>query len=144
MGTDAPWEPARNSTTWTPTQRWLLVVLLVSVPWVAFFNLGRARTLNPHEGYLAVTAEEMLQSGDWLVPRFGGVPRLTKPPCGYWVVAALGRLLGEIDELVARLPSALAGVLLLVLIRCWADRWFGRSAGLWAALVQLTSIHHLT
>ena len=125
---------------WTPLQKWLLALLIGTIGVAFFFCLGSCRTLDAHEGYLAVTARAMLDSGDWLVPRFGGVLRLEKPPWGYWVVAVVGWLRGGIDEWATRLPSALAAVGMVVLIGVWVSRWHGRTAGLCAALIQTTSV----
>ena len=109
-----------------------------------FFELGSYRTLTEHEAFAAVPAREMLRSGDWVVPRFGDLPRLKKPPLNYWLLAATGWLLGEFSEWTMRLPSALASVLLAGLMGYWARCWYGASAGVAAALVQLSSVWTIT
>ncbi|HWP59742.1 MAG TPA: glycosyltransferase family 39 protein [Candidatus Acidoferrales bacterium] len=111
---------------------------------VLFFNLAGARTLTFHEGLVAVVAREMVASGDWIVPRFGGVPRLEKPPLAAWLVAGLSRVTGGVDEWTARLPAALSGLLLVCLIGSWGIRWYGRRAGLLAAVVQSTTVYTIT
>ncbi|MEM9701195.1 MAG: glycosyltransferase family 39 protein [Planctomycetota bacterium] len=108
-------------------------------------NLGGWRTLGAHEALAAVPARAMADgSGDWLIPDFGGIPRVKKPPLGYWLIAASIRLTGVADEFAARLPSALSAVALAGLIGSWGARWYGRRAGLAAALVQGTSLWALT
>lgn len=107
---------------------------------VPFHELGGFRTLGSHEAYAVVPAKEMLETGDWIVPRYSGLPRLQKPPLGYWLVAASGRMFGGVNELTARLPAALAAVALAALMGFWATRWYGREAGYWAALAQLTAV----
>jgi hypothetical protein len=86
-----------------------------------FFKLGSYQTLTLTEGYVAVPAREMLRIGDWLVPRFGGSPRLEKPPLAYWLVASLGWLRGEINEFIVRLPAALASLCLVGLMGLWGS-----------------------
>jgi len=128
-----------------PTPRWrrlLPIAVLAAVgAFVLFYRLGSYETFDSHEAYAAVSAREMLDSGDWIVPRFGGLPRLTKPPLAYWVVATSGRLFGTLNEWTARVPSALSALLLALLVGLWAARWYGRKAGLAAAVIQMTAIY---
>ena len=68
--------------------------------------------LDSHEIFVAETAQEMLQRGDWIVPYFNGEPRLNKPPVSYWATAALAYAAGaapRVSEIHARLVSVLAG-----------------------------------
>jgi len=131
-------------TPWTTGQKTLALFVVLLALFVSFFNLGSARTLTSHEGYLAVSTHEMLLSQDWIVPRFAGLPRLTKPPLGYWSAAVCTLCCGgKLTEFTARLPSALSGIALVALVGWWGAKWYGRSAGLCAALIQATSLHYL-
>lgn len=58
-------------------------------------------------------ARTMLATGDWLVPRVAGEPRLEDPPLYHWVAAACGALLGGWLPFhnAARLASGLAMLL---------------------------------
>lgn len=119
---------------------WLYAVMaLVAV--IMFYDLSGYRTLTTHEGFVAITAREMLNSGDWVVPTHGGIPRLKKPPLAYWIVAAISSIGGEVTEFTSRLPSAVSSMLLALLMFFWAKRWYGAQAGIWAALVQGTSAY---
>lgn len=109
---------------------------------VALYKLGDGRTLTSHEAFVAVTTREMLVSGDWLVPRYGGTLRLTKPPLAYWITGLVSLPAGDVSEFTARLPSALASLALVLLVGVWAHRWYGPAAGLCAALIQATSLWH--
>jgi 4-amino-4-deoxy-L-arabinose transferase-like glycosyltransferase len=98
--------------------------------------------LESHEIYVAQTAENMIASGDWLVPRLNGEYRLTKPPVSYWLVAGAAVASGhdQVSPAIARLPSvlAVAGVALLAL---WiGTRLFDRRTGLLAALLCIASL----
>ena len=89
-----------------PRLRWLLLVLTL----LTFFFLLGSRSLNePDEGRYAVIAQEMLETGDWLVPHFWYVPHLDKPPLTYWSVALSLSVFGH-NEWAVRLPSALAAL----------------------------------
>lgn len=127
--------PQRGPRDWQAWGALLLVALIVP-----FFELGDFRTLGSHEAYAVVPAQEMLESGDWVVPTFGGLPRLQKPPLGYWLIAASSWIMGGVSELSARVPAALASVGLAALLGYCAARWYGKRVGYCAALVQLTSV----
>ena len=114
---------------------------LVAVALTVFFaSLGSYSTLGTHEVVAAVPGREMLHSGDWIVPRYGDVPRLKKPPLVYWLVASSGWLFGEFHEFAVRFHSAIAAVALVALMSLWAARWYGREAAFGAAIVQTTSL----
>lgn len=143
--TDTTAQPSNlmNRETSEPTGRllWMVLAGLLVVAFVVlFFKLGDFRTFGTHEAYTVVPAREMLESGDWVVPRSGGLPRLRKPPLSYWVTAGSVRLFGEMSEWTVRLPAAVSAALLAGLVGFWGARWYGRTAGLGAALVQLTSV----
>ncbi len=97
---------------------WACLVLSINL-------LGNSdrRPLDEHEIFVARTATEMARRGDWIVPYFAGQPRLQKLPLNYWLAAAAATALGQspadrVDAFAARLPSAVAGAL-LVLVTAW-------------------------
>lgn len=120
---------------------WLLLIAYSATLLLLF--LGSSRTLNSRESYVAVGASEMLATGDWLVPRLGGKPWLEKPPLPQWIVAAFSGIVGEMDEWVARIPAAIAGLIGVLLVAGVASRWFGATHGLLAGLVQATTVYTL-
>ncbi|HET8888336.1 MAG TPA: glycosyltransferase family 39 protein, partial [Candidatus Angelobacter sp.] len=84
-------------------------------------------------------ARNMVQSGDWVIAHLDGVPYMEKAPLPYWLIAICYLLMG-VHDWVARIPTALAAVLLcFATVRCgaWA---FGRRAGFYAGLALATSI----
>jgi 4-amino-4-deoxy-L-arabinose transferase-like glycosyltransferase len=80
--------------------------------------------------------------GALLPLRFGGTLFLHKPPLFPWLVGLDFRLLG-VSEGAARLPSALSGVALVLLVYLAGAALFSRLAGAVAALVLLTNYHLL-
>ncbi len=87
----------------------------------------------------AQIARNMLQSGDWVTARLDGIAYLEKSPLKYWMVAVSFRIFG-VHDWAARIPLALAAVLL-----CWVTArfgaWaFGPRAGMYAGLILATSI----
>ncbi len=115
-------------------------LLLVIAVGTMFFQLGDYRRLTSHEVVAAVPAREMLHSGDWVVPRYGMVPRLQKPPLVYWLIAANGWLFGTFDAFTVRLHSVVASLALMGLVSLWAARWYGREAAFGAGLMQISSL----
>jgi len=87
--------------------------------------------------YLEI-AREMVETGDWLVPRLAGVPHLDKPPLSYWVAAAGFEALG-ITPFAGRLGEQLALAGTAALVFSFAHRRMGARPALAAAGVFLTS-----
>src|SRR5437667_4681191 len=104
-----------------------------------FFRLGGTPLLDPDEPVYGQIAREMAHSGQWLTPHLGGRPWFDKPPLFYWASAASMALLGP-TELAARLPSALAAVLLCLLVLVLGQRLFNRWTGWTAAVVLATAL----
>lgn len=102
-------------------------------------GLGASGRLSYHEAIAAQSARELVARGAWRVPTLGGRPWLEKPPLATWAIAGLGRLVGGIDATVARLPGALAALGLAGVVAVLAARRAGRTVGLLAGLVQLTT-----
>jgi 4-amino-4-deoxy-L-arabinose transferase-like glycosyltransferase len=95
--------------------------------------------LTYHEALVAQGAREILASGEWSHPSIGGLPWLEKPPLPWWLTAALGYCAGGVDETVARFPSAVAAMGLVVGVALLAARHFGRTIGLLAGAIQTTT-----
>ncbi len=88
---------------------------------------------NPDEARYAEVAREMRQRGDWLVPHLNGEVYTQKPPLLFWSIALASYATGGVDELSARLPSALSAVAAVLLVWLLGDRLFGRRAAWLAA-----------
>jgi 4-amino-4-deoxy-L-arabinose transferase-like glycosyltransferase len=87
----------------------------------------------------AQISRNMIRSGDWVTPHVDGVPYFEKAPLKYWLIAGSFLVFG-VHDWAARLPVALAAVLL-----CWMVARFGRwafceEAGLYAGLALATCI----
>jgi 4-amino-4-deoxy-L-arabinose transferase-like glycosyltransferase len=84
-------------------------------------------------------ARNMVQSGDWVIAHLDGVPYMEKAPLPYWLIAICYLLLG-VHDWVARIPTALAAVLLCFVTARYGAWAFGRRAGFYAGLALATSI----
>ena len=102
-------------------------------------GLGGVALTDRDEGANAEAAREMLAERSWITPTLGGAPRFAKPAFVYWLTAGAYAVLGA-TETAARLPSAVAA-LLLVLVQHAFARWaFGRDVAWRAGLVLLLSV----
>jgi 4-amino-4-deoxy-L-arabinose transferase-like glycosyltransferase len=97
---------------------------------IAVLGLGRAALLglsDPSEARYAQISWEMAEGGDWLVPRWNGIPHLEKPPLAYWAGAAGIRLFGR-SEFGVRFFPVLALLLSAWLTARMARRLIGPEA----------------
>jgi len=102
-------------------------------------NLGGPSLWDIDEGNNAECAQEMYDSGNFIVPTFNYKLRLDKPVLLYWLQASTYHVFGT-NEFSARLPSALASLLALVVVYELGRRLFDRSAALLAGLILASSI----
>jgi 4-amino-4-deoxy-L-arabinose transferase-like glycosyltransferase len=76
----------------------------------------------------------MLESGDFVLPRFNGELRGDKPALLYWLQAEAYSVFG-VGEFAARLPSALAAMVTVLLTYALGRRLFDAATGLIAGIV---------
>ncbi len=102
-------------------------------------GLGTSARLTYHEAFVAQGAREILGSGEWKYPTIGGLPWLEKPPLPWWLVAIVACCAGGVTETVARLPSAMAAIGLVLGVGVLATRHYGATIGLLAGAIQATT-----
>jgi len=123
------------------TTRWPGYLLLTAAGLVIFFwRLGSHDLWPPDEPRFALVAREMWVRGDYSVLSLNNHLYTDKPPLFFWAINLFGRLFGGIDEWAARLPSAVATLLALLLIGTLGEWLYDRRTGLVAALVFATSL----
>jgi Dolichyl-phosphate-mannose-protein mannosyltransferase len=114
-------------------------LLLAACGLLFFAGLGRGELWRT-EGLRGLVARAMFDSGDWVVPRLFGEPHFAKPPGFYIAVVLCSLPFGEVTELSARLPSAIAAsICVLAFAGCFGRR-LGRRAGLAAGLMLPMSL----
>src|SRR5262245_16464265 len=115
----------------------LLIVL--SLPAIAW-RLGCPPIDRSMEGREALVIQEIVRTGNWILPRRNGEDVPHKPPLMHWLGAAIGRLRGgAVDETTTRLPGALASLASLLLLFELVRREHGERQALATALVLLTT-----
>jgi 4-amino-4-deoxy-L-arabinose transferase-like glycosyltransferase len=102
---------------WREAEFWLVTLLVVGI----YFTRLTALPIHGEEPRWAQVAYEMLQSGDWVVPRQQGEPFPDRPPLNSWLIALSSLLIGEWSPLAVRLPSVFA-----TLLTTWLVYWYSR------------------
>jgi 4-amino-4-deoxy-L-arabinose transferase-like glycosyltransferase len=94
--------------------------------------------LEPDEARNAEVAREMLENGEWLVPRFHGLPYLDKPVLFFDSVCLSYALFGR-SEGTSRLPSVCFALLTLLATFVLGTRLLGRDTAFLGAAVLATT-----
>jgi 4-amino-4-deoxy-L-arabinose transferase-like glycosyltransferase len=87
----------------------------------------------------AQIARNMLDSGDGVIAHLDGVPYVEKSPLIYWLMANSFRVFG-VHDWAARIPMALAAVLLAWVVYRYGRWAFEERAGYYAGLVIATCV----
>lgn len=112
---------ARNSQI-NPSSNFWLFALLGWTCVICFAGLYGGAEFEPTDCWVAQTAREMYENGNWLIPVFSGETRMQKSPGPYWAVMLSAWFRDTpIDEAAARTPNAIAGVLMVATI-FWLSR----------------------
>ncbi len=90
------------------------------------------------EPRFALVAQDMLRSGDWLIPRVGGDLYADKPPLYFWMMAAAMAVTGSM-RVGFLLPSLLAGIGTVLLVYDLLRRLRGREVAFAGALLLLVT-----
>jgi len=110
--------------------------------WLAILALafqGTRGVWDPDEGRYIGVAQQMLQTGDFLVPQLEpGQRHLTKPPLTYWIIAASLATFGH-NEWSARLPNALAFLFTGLLI-LWIGELLRLQRPWWPVAIWSTTV----
>src|SRR5262245_24993099 len=88
------------------------------------------------EAWYAQVSLEMLESSDWLTPRWNGEPWFHKPPLAFWGTMASFSAFG-VSEASARLFSSLCGALTVAAATTFLAFRFNIKAGLIGAALLL-------
>jgi len=118
-----------------------IVVLLVAAAAPIWCYLGGPPLTESSDGRYATVSRDMAEHDHWLAPRLGADLHLTKPPLTYWTQAACIRVFGATDFAV-RMPSAIAGTLLLAAVLAMGWQMGGWRVGvLSAAVLSVMPMH---
>ena len=115
-----------------------ILILLTIGTFIFIFNLGGRDLWEPDETRYAVIAREMAQSGNWILPHLNGEIYAEKPPLFFWLINLSTFFFGTNNEFTNRFPSALAGLISLLIAFLFGERLFNLRTGFLSSLVLAT------
>lgn len=116
---------------------WLGLFMLALL--LLFFGNGSLLVTDSVESNYALTAKEMVLSGDWLSPQIYGNYWYDKPIMFYWLTA-LGFKLFGFTEFGARFFPALFGLLGIGLVSYGGYRLYSEKVGFFSGVLLLSSV----
>ena len=106
---------------------------------VLFAGYGLREPWPADEPRFVLVAKQMFESGDWLFPHRGHELYPDKPPVYFWLLASARAVLGS-RKLQRKLPSLLAALGTMALVRDLAARLWTPRAGFWAATAVVVAL----
>ena len=119
-----------------------IAIILLLFPAI-YINLGLT-PLIADEGIRGLVALEMIQSGDFLTPRLGGVFYQNKPPLYNWFIATVFQLTGQSNEFTLRLTMTVFMIGFMAAIYFMTRKEVGNKVAAIAALSFFTCARVLT
>ena len=96
-------------------RKYLIILAFISM--VAFFSNLWVRPADLMEARNFITAREMIQNDNYIIPTLNDFLRFEKPPLPTWVTALVMNITGNVkDEYILRIPVALCGILFIYLL----------------------------
>ena len=131
----------RRGSVWLELELYLLILLVLGI----YFSRLTVLTIRGEESRWARVAQEMLDSGDWIVPRQQGAPFPDRPPLNSWCIIAASKLTGQLDLAAIRLPSVLATLLTTLLVYVYGRNFLSRigafaSAAAFSTMAQVLQL----
>ncbi len=127
-----------QSVTRTSSWPWRMAGLLVFAGILFFARLGERALWSEEIRWLQIP-REMQATSDWLWPTINGQTYYDKPLGSYWLVLLSSFATGSLNEESARLPSAICGLLGVVLMMLIARRFYNDTIAVWAGLILATN-----
>ncbi len=120
------------------TKRKYFLLLLIVGSFLFLFELGGRDLLEPDETRYAVVAREMRECGNWIIPHLNGAVYQEKPPLFFWLVNISTFFFRGNAEMANRLPSALAGLITILVVFFFGSKLFNVRTGFLSSLVLAT------
>ncbi len=117
----------------------VLAALLFVLSFASFvWRLGEGPIYRTMEGREALVTQEMVRSGNFILPLRNGETIPSKPPLLHWFGAAVSTLSGGVSIWSVRFPNAFFSALSVALTCLLGCRLSGRTVGVLAALLLFT------
>ena len=118
-------------------KNWIL--FWVSAVFLMFFLNSSLLITDTVESNYALTAKEMVLSGNWISPQIYGHFWYDKPIMAYWLIASGFKLFG-FTEFGARFFPAVTGLLGLLLATWGGKKLYSEKVGFYSGVILLTTI----
>ncbi len=119
---------------WFEVEILLLTVLVSGL----YFSRLTDLTIRGEESRWARVAQEMIETGDWVVPRQQGAPFPDRPPLNSWAMILASKLTGQLSLAAIRLPAVTATLAVTLLIYLYGRNFLSRVGALAAAAAYPT------
>ncbi|MBF0545934.1 MAG: glycosyltransferase family 39 protein [Candidatus Riflebacteria bacterium] len=128
-----------------------VLICIIAFYFLYFHKLGNSPLFDPDEPIYGKFVQEMVKSGDYLTPSYNGKIWYDKPPLFYWLSSfctycteyVTSNTSFRVSETAMRLPSAVLGVLLVILVFFWGSIAGNFSASLLSAIVMATCLQQI-
>ncbi len=121
----------------------LALTLLSLLAPLFFYKLGQSSLVSWDEAWYGDVARHISQTGDLFNLIYNGTTFTDKPPGGFWIEAIFFKLFG-VNEWIARLPQAIAGLVTLYMVYLLGSKLFNRSVGFISAVSLSSSFWFLS
>jgi 4-amino-4-deoxy-L-arabinose transferase-like glycosyltransferase len=119
-----------------------IIYLLILGAFVIFYRLGDRDMWNGLESEAAVAGWDMVETGRILIPHILDQPFIdNRPPGAWWLIAATYKLTGVRNTWTARLPSALAALVCVLLVYAMGRRAANANSGFVSALMLMGMLY---
>lgn len=125
-----------------PTRRFSILLFMLFFFSLVCYLWGTQQMdiTDPVESSYALTAKEMVLSGDWISPQIYGTYWYDKPALVYWLLSASYTLFG-FSNFASRFPAALCGALTVLLMAWYGARILkDHLRGIWAGAFLATAL----
>lgn len=121
-------------------KQYYLFCILVGIGFfLFFFELGsRSFEIKDARRFAEIT-QEMMQDGNWLVLHSHGNTYMNKPPMLMWLIALFSSIGHQVTPLAARLPSAIAGLISILMTYYFVQKFFNQRVAFIAAVILATA-----
>jgi hypothetical protein len=121
------------------TGKEIAVIIVLIICLFGLYSADRARLGHsiPDEKRYIQSTKEMVETGDYITPRYHGRLRFQKPILFYWLIILSYRIFG-VGIFAARFPSIIAAIINVILIYLLAKDIFDKKAAVFSAMVLST------
>ena len=120
------------------SQKYLLIGLIILSSLLFFHKLGSYTLFDVDEAFYSETTREMLETADYVTPKYNYKNNHEKPVLFYWLMASSFFVFG-INEFAARFWSALMGIFLITATFLFAKKFDEKIYGLLSGFILATS-----